>query len=381
MKRLFKLQILVCSVIAVCLIALLAVIIITGRTPFNIDFKGVTDLKQVNIQKVSLKEITGITLKYQSDDIVFYTSDEDELILKEFMNFTPDEDELTQITNSNGKLVLKGQKDRTNNWMLGGNKSSRMEIYLPLNYHGSLNARTSSGCIDTEVILHVQDFAADSSSGDITMNEVYADNILATASSGCITFQKAEGLREFTSSSGDIEIHGGSGNTTASSSSGCITIENTSGELSADSSSGDIKVKKSNGKKDISSTSGQIEIEDADGFIKASASSGDISVADFEGAGDFETTAGSIKIDYRAAAEVNEDINVETSSGDVQITLPHALAFQFEAETSSGDIETYFDDKLDFDRNNRTAAGAVGSNPAILIDISTTSGIIKMNSR
>lgn len=382
MKPLLKIMIIVYASIAVCLTGLMIFVIGRGGIHMNVNSFGMNNLKLVNTQTADLEGIDSITLKYASDDIVFYTSENEELVLKEYMNFTPDENELTAIERNGSKLRLEGRKDNGGNWFFGANRNSRMEVYLPGDYNGSLSAGTSSGCIDSDLVFQLKEFEASCSSGDIKLNEVNADNITAATSSGYITFKKAEGRRRFSASSGDIKILGGSGDTEVSTSSGYITIENSAGVLRAKASSGDITVRGAYGEKNINTSSGYITVEDAKGYIKASASSGDIRISDNEGAGSISTTSGYIDADFgNNIAAITEDIYIESSSGDAKIRIPESLAFDFRAKTSSGDIDTFFDQQLNFDKNNKKAEGRIGANPSIRLDITTTSGIIKVKSR
>ncbi|KAA9153067.1 DUF4097 domain-containing protein [Amycolatopsis acidicola] len=83
--------------------------------------------------------------------------------------------------------------------------------------------------------------------------------------------------------------------------------------LSGTSTSGDINAE-GLASTDVSSTSGEIHITDAAGPVRAHASSGDITVAE------------------RTAA----DVQAETSSGNVHVTVPSA-SFRVVCDTTSGD--------------------------------------------
>lgn len=382
MRKLIIILISAFSIITVGLIVLLVVVIGYGGFPANNSTSGFSDLKLVNTQNTSLEDVEAIDIDYHSEDVEFFTSDTEELVLKEYMNYSPEEDEFTKITKSGRTLNLKGRADRFNNGNFGINRYRRMEIYLPAGYNGALSISTSSGVIETDLVLILKEFEASCSSGDIKMNEVTAETIDASTSSGCITFHKAEGDRDFSSSSGDIEIHAGVGDTQVSSTSGSITVENSVGLLEAEASSGDIVIEKSSGKKNIKTTSGEIEITDSDGFTKAEASSGDIRITELAGAGDFNSTSGEVTVIFaKDASLINENIKIKSSSGDVALTIPEELQFSFQANTSSGEIRTYFNNRLDFDRDEREASGSVGDSPVINLGISTTSGSIEVNSR
>lgn len=303
---------------------------------------GFYNLELVNEQTVPLDGVDKISIDYSADDVVFFTSDTNELVLKEYMSFTPDEDEVTRITQSGSRLRLEGRI--RNDWFVHPNRGSRMEIYLPVDYQGSIDTSTSSGDITSSLVLKLTDLRMSASSGDIEMNEVTAAQIAFSTSSGNITIESSIGL------------------------------------LEAEASSGDIHIRASSGEKSLSTTSGNIVIEDSDGYTKASASSGTIKADNLAGTGHFKTTSGDIRLNFADAPEaITKDLIINTSSGTAELSIPSSLEFNFSADTSSGSINTSFDDRLNFSKDEDHAKGSVGAAPNINIKISTTSGDIEVD--
>lgn len=361
------------GVIAIALVLLMSYII--GSRNANISF-GNANASLVHTSSYNMDGITNLTLEYSMDDIILYENDTNELKLMEYMSIDPDERELTQVKQSSSELYLHGGDRIRQSWLFF-HYTGYVEVYLPSNYTGSLSASTSSGNIRSDLILHLDEYEASSSSGDIYFNEVVAKNIDASSSSGNIRFDKAQGKRSFSSSSGNIRVLGGDGDSDLSSSSGNITVEKNEGKLNAHASSGDITVEKASGNKDIETTSGKIRLSDCSGYLRASSSSGDIAVSELAGAGDFEATSGNITVDFADdVSALSDNISADASSGNVSLRLPAGLSFHFEARTSSGDIRTYFDDSLSFQKDGDYASGSVGGNPVHRIGISTTSGNI-----
>ena len=399
MRPFFKVLIIVYAAIAVGLIGLLIFLIHTGgiRTA---DFSIGGNLKLVNTQSIKLEGIEDLKIKYSSDDVVFYESDSDELIIKEYMSFTPKEEELTQITKSGKELRLEGKRDGWNGFVLGFNRNSRMEIYLPAGYKNNIYISTASGNIKSGLILKVREFelttasgdiefnevsganlTISSASGDIEFNEVSGENLTISSASGNLNFKKAEGNRKLSTSSGDIKVYGGSGKTEISSISGSIYVQNSIGDFDAGTSSGDIKVEGTIGRKDLHSTSGEIKLENSEGYIKAYTSSGDIRISNTSGAGDFHSTSGQIEVEFsKEITSITDDINAESSSGDVIMRIPASLAFEFSASTGSGDI-SFFNDLVSYSKNNKKATATVGTAPLIRLTVETTSGEIKIKSK
>jgi len=300
---------------------------------------GLSSAKLVNTQTISLDGINSIDILYRSDNIDFYISDTDELILKEYKSYTPDDDELAVITKSNNEISIKCE---TRNYRLFnfGMISSRVEIFLPIKYSNKLSAETSSGNISSDLTFNLSEFTVESTSGNIRVNEVYAEHIKAKASSGNISFNVAEGDREFSATSGNIKVYGGQGD----------------GEFST--------------------SSGNITVEKASGFFDAEASSGNIKVIDSVGGGDINTTSGNITLGLET---MTQDIKVNASSGEVRLTLPDTASFEFTSQTSSGAIRTFFDTMLSFNKKGNRASGTIGDSPEIDVNIETTSGNIRVS--
>lgn len=302
---------------------------------------GGYNMSLVNEQNINMEGIDSVSLSYSSENVDFYQSDSNEIILKEYMNYTPDEDELTRISQSGSELTLRGGTDSHNLfsfWFIGHNR--RIEIYLPADYTGKLKIKTSSGNVHSDLVLKLTEFSVSCSSGNIDFNEVYADTVIAYASSGNINFSVAEGTRKFETTSGNIRVLGGAGDS------------------------------------DFTASSGNITIEKASGHIEAEASSGEIRVLEANGGGRLETSSGNITLEL---ASLTEDLDVSASSGNVRVSLSDNASFNFTADASSGNIRTFFDDKLSFNERGNEASGTFGDNPQLDVTIGTTSGNIRVD--
>ncbi len=337
MRRFMVSFIIAFAVISVGLVCLM-VYAINGNGIHNSN--GFSNMELVNTQNISVNSIDSIDITYTSDNVEFYISDTEELILKEYMNYTPKDDELARIKTSGNTLSIK-HGDRYNQFFSLGSFSNnrRVEVYLPSDYNDNLFVVTSSGNIDSDISVTLSEFTASSTSGNIEINEIHSDLITASASSGNIKFEVAEGTREFCTTSGNIKILGGSGDTTSSASSGNITIEDASGQLNAQASSGNIKV------------------------------------IDSIGGGSLITTSGNIDLEL---TDITDDLSLHASSGEVRLILPSTASFDFTAEVSSGNIRTFFDDELSYNKKGNNASGTIGENPTLKVDISTSSGNIRV---
>jgi hypothetical protein len=301
---------------------------------------GSFGMKLVNSQNVNMSGIDSIRVSYTHADVTFYESDTNEIIFKEYMNFTPEDDELSRIDVSGSELNIESGRHRTNIFTWPFSHNSHVEIYLPSDYAGKLKVKTSSGNINTDPVLKLAKFTVESTSGNIKVNEVYSESISADASSGNISFKFADGKRRFTATSGNIRVEGGSGDTELSTSSGNITVENASGHLDVEASSGEIR------------------------SINCS------------GGGSFDASSGNITLEF---ISLSENLDVHVSSGNINLTVPEEAAFNFDAKTSSGSIHTFFDDQLSYNKRGNNASGTVGENPTIDINLDATSGNVRVN--
>lgn len=334
MRKVFVAFIAIFSILAVILIGLLIYTINCGLPVLNAD---TTKEQLVNTQNASLDNIESLDIKFYSDDITFYTSDTEELILKEYKNYTPEKDELAKISVNNSRLSIKGAETNITHVFGAVNHYSRAEIYLPKDYTRELSVSTTSGNIDSELVFKLKQLELYCSSGDIRINEVYADEIAISTTSGNITVQIAEGNRQISSTSGDIDVYGGTGDSSLDTTSGNVTLKKSSGKLSVNTSSGDIRLNALDGGGEISTTSGNVQFK---------------------------------------LEKITNDITLNASSGEITLRLPDTASFNFAADSSSGDIRTFFDENLSFSNNRRQATGTIGGTPNITIQTKTTSGNI-----
>ena len=288
-----------------------------------------SELKLVNEQALETKEIKNIIVSYSSDSIHLYKNNSEELLLKEYMNYDPENAELADITIKDNSLIIKSGERNLRLFNFTG-LNRRIEIYLPLNYEYDFEINSSSGSIKSSEVFKFTNFKAHSSSGSIKLKDIYAD---------------------------DINI---------SSNSGSINMENSNAsKLSFKSSSGSIKLSNVKGESTFLSNSGLIEVEKIEGKINASASSG------------------SIKMTIK---KLNGDIKATTSSGSINITLPEDSSFEFKAKVNSGSIKTYFETKSlnsntsSYGRIGKEVSVNIGDNPNLRIDLNASSGSIKLNS-
>lgn len=335
MKKMMKGLVVCFAVLFVAALGIMFYIIYNGGMSYA-NLGGKMNLE--NTLTFDMSKVEEVAIKYSSEDVVFYIGDTQELVLKEYMSYKPKERDFSTGYVEDGKVVIEGKKNHFSLFHFG-TKSSQEEIYLPKSYAGSVTVSTASGNIKSDEVLNLSLFFADTASGDIRMNEIYASSIHAGTASGNINMNLAEGSRDLSTASGNITVLGGAGDT------------------EADTASGNIK------------------LENAQGILELGCASGDIKVMGAAGGGEFETASGNVSLQFD---EITASIDAQSTSGNVKLQMPQNTAFTLEAATTSGNINTFFDDQLQYNKKGNKASGALNGASDLVISLETTSGNIKV---
>lgn len=162
-----------------------------------------------------------------------------------------------------------------------------------------------------------------------------------------------------------------------SSSSGNFNVKNLKlSSLECNASSGDTNIENISADNFVFNTSsGSLKADKlTTKTSKLSNSSGSKRVTGFTGDLKVSSSSGDTKIDYAA---FDNNINVESSSGSVEIRLPENSNFYLSARTSSGGIKTDFPITVKGETGRHELIGTVGSDKN-KVKIDTSSGSIKI---
>jgi DUF4097 and DUF4098 domain-containing protein YvlB len=116
--------------------------------------------------------------------------------------------------------------------------------------------------------------------------------------------------------------------------SGNVRVRGASGDVSARSSSGDLDLSDIAGAVASHTDSGNIRLAGVTGTADAETSSGDIVASDLRGART-STHTDSGNVTLRLAS--TQDVDAQTSSGDVRLTVPSGQSYRVAVSSSSGD--------------------------------------------
>lgn len=273
--------------------------------------------QMANELRFPVDKIEALAISYDEEDIIFYQSEHDELIIREYM------------TENKKSYYAKVDEKNKNIQIREGNKPlfdagfiRYVEVTLPKNYHNDLTVTSTSGKIDISDI-------------DMELNEFHIDNTSGTTKIGNIKSCKSY----LSSTSGIIEL----GNMQAN----VIEIKTTSGIVTCDKLSGDVT---------YTTTSGDIEVKSASGSGRYEASN-----------------SGKLKVVYDS---VGGDLFFLNKNDDITLNLPKDLEFRFEAATKNGSVSTNFQQYLTM--NDYTTSGVVGDEPTVTIKLDTNNGDISV---
>lgn len=358
-----KLQLILIAILCGFILLLSGFLVFSvGRNHIIIDRNATGNFKLAQELEVDFSGIESIYVDYgkNSQDVYFYEGTGDKIIIIEYFNFDYEDKHLSTLETKGNKMVLKGQRWNSGfSFFMGPSNSGYVEIYLPAGYLSDLGIVTISGDIRAQCDFIVENgFSATSTSGDISLQNVSAKRMEASAVSGWIFIDHVAGDIAATTTSGDISLGKVDGYLDASSTSGDIFIESGKGDRNVSAVSGDIKIGAIEGRFDAVTTSGTIRIEGNSGNGKASSVSGDIVI--------------SLK-------ELTGNLDAGTVSGEVLLMLPGDKGFSLNFSSTSGECNTFFDDQLSFNKRRTTAKGDYQGGGDISITVSTTSGSLRIS--
>ncbi len=398
MKRLQIVMIVLLSVLMLSACAVLGIFLTRG-IPSGADLQNYSLVQE---KKVPAEGIESLKIDYgkNSTDVVFYQGTGEEVVVREYMNFEPDKNQLSSVELKNGELVIRGARRNLFSFFGIHVQGAYMEIYLPPELAQGLKTlavKTVSGDVSSEVEMRLQDsltvtttsgdvlfskvqagkMQTSSTSGDIWFPEIQAENagisstsgsvrldsasaaaVDISTTSGDITVGQAEGRAEITSTSGEIKLSGLEGPCQISTTSGDISLGQVSGAVSLSTTSGNVRLDEGQSGLEAESTSGDIQVRSLEGDFGMETTSGELVISDGKGAGTAHSVSGDI---YISLAELSGDLDISTTSGTVDVKLPKTAAFDFRFSTTSGQCNTFFDQVLSFDSKRRNAQGQYGS--------------------
>ncbi len=344
----------------------------------------------VNTQSVKLENIDYVTITYGSDNITFYESDTNELIIKEYMN-QKDSRYFARIAVSDKTINIKNGRRPWFSFLI-----SEIEVYLPKEYIYTLMTSTTSGKISSYINFNLTNLNLSSTSGSIKLKNINAGNINVRTTSGLIQIENINANSIINTTSGQISINNIVGNTDIISTSGRIIVNDVQGDSFIKSTSGSVSLGNLLGSKQnistnsgavnineiqaeiikLKSISGKINIGRAFGNTVANSTSGTILLARAGGSANLGTISGSVQANY---VFVDGDIFVKTTSGKITLNIPEDISCYFDLSAVSVSVRVVFPDGSMY--TSKIINTQLGNTPINLIKINTVSGSIDVSTR
>lgn len=270
-----------------------------------------------NILTFPLDQISDITISYDDEALTFYESEGDELTIREYMTDNRPSYYAKVKQGRSSIQITEGGKP-----LLKGGFSRYIEVYLPASYRENLTVTTTDGSIDLSGLdLSLGSLRIDSTAGTVRLGQVKAQSI------------------DLSSTSGAFELDSLAAET--------IQIRTTSGSVACAALRGNVT---------YTTTSGDADIQSAAGAGCYTASN-----------------SGKLKLVY---THVTGDLSLFNKNGEILLTLPAGLEFDFEAATKNGAISTSFQECVSAEGG--TVTGTVGAHPTVTVQAETKNGTIEV---
>jgi len=193
-----------------------------------------------------------------------------------------------------------------------------------------------SGYVDYHVLVPERiELDLSCTSGDVMVSDVWGKTKV-DATSGDLLIKRVKGDLDLQTTSGDVEIFKAEGEVRVCVTSSDLKIFDITGDVSINSVSGIISVEDVVGSIRIANVSGDISLKQIQRNIEASSSSGDLIIDQVEGGLDLETSSGDIQV--RTKILPPYEYYAETSSGEIDFSLPYNSDALIKLKTSSGSI-------------------------------------------
>jgi RNA polymerase sigma factor (sigma-70 family) len=157
---------------------------------------------------------------------------------------------------------------------------------------------------------------------------------------------------------------------------GAVTINGGTGKIQVRTLNGAIQASGAKGTMDLQTSNGKVFVKDATGSIDLKTHNGEIDILAENAVVKAETLNGPVRF-QGSLAKGNHSL--QTSNGEVAVTLPAGSSFRMEADTIHGRI------KNDFSPDGATAKGktqmrsTIGQNPVVELRLHTINGNIVVN--
>lgn len=232
------------------------------------------------------------------------------------------------ISTSGGNLTIRQVKGTTKLRTSGGD----VELFET---GGEVRASTSGGNV---TVRSAEGRVSVKTSGGNLELEGIKGALDGSTSGGNIMLRGASQTVDLRTSGGNVEIIDVAGAVVARTSGGNVEVENTSGNVEVGTSGGDIILRAIKGQIDASTSGGDIRATTLSGPANLRTSGGDVNVRELLARLQASTSGGNVSVEM-ALTDFSKphDLNLSSSGGDVELTIPEKLPAKIFAEIRLGD--------------------------------------------
>jgi DUF4097 and DUF4098 domain-containing protein YvlB len=148
-------------------------------------------------------------------------------------------------------------------------------------------------------------------------------------------------------------------NTEIATAGGDISLGGLTGSVKLKTAGGDITLRNINGDANLKTAGGDIKIESFSGNLSAKTAGGNINITSSEGSISAKTSGGDVIVGYSG---VNKGIDLSTSGGNINLSLPENISAKVELVSMNGEIKSDFTITGDVSKTARQKiTGEIGS--------------------
>ena len=153
-----------------------------------------------NETTLDISTVKSLQIGYHGETIFLYSTEDDSLIVKEYINGLSGSEYYAKVTANRFKATIRyGRREEVN-------QDTFVEVFLPKSWHGELQLSSQYGNIITEEDWTMERFAAETTEGAVVFRTISAPRIRITTSVGPVQGDHTVGFTDIHTVSGPISI-------------------------------------------------------------------------------------------------------------------------------------------------------------------------------
>lgn len=238
---------------------------------------------------------------------------------------------------------------------------------------GNIKASGINGALN----VHTQD-------GDIKLSNIKGPSLRSITKSGDqnIAYVQVEGKPMIETESGDIRLSMFKSPTIAKTDSGSITVVSLSSNVSDESTfksvTGPVEVRDMRGNAIIETSRASADVKLFKGDMKFNSDHGSLDIANLYGTVNAKSNSGKLDVTAKSK-EFNKPLKLETTSGDIYLTIPTKTPADVALKSNKGSIKTNFPIKPERGIASYEATGKINGG-GTMVELQSQSGDVELDS-